>query len=221
MASPIELIGNHLINQLAQLNAHVRGMGDSADRAINGFYMEVKRATRAFDESRGLRYRPATIQLSTNIVGAGSASSGSADFRVAQNEDFVVHEVRGFVMQTALPSEPVVSANLGFEQAAGAIILSPLDRLIMKAQNCRVTILNKDSKVPITENEGISLASITPEANGLPMRFGPDLVPNFIIPHNTTIQAQFAIQSTNAIFNTAATYYGVALVGAYVSREFR
>lgn len=221
MASPIEIIGNHLINQLAQLNAHIRGMGDSALRDINGYYMEAKRAVRAFDEARGLRYRPASIQLSANIVGAGTAASGSADFRVAQNEDFLVHEVRGFVMQTDLASEIGVDPELAHVGNGAVDALSPHDRLIMKAQNCRVTILNKDTKVPITENEGISLASITPEAHGLPLRFGPDLVPAFIIPHNMTIQAQFALQADDAMFNTAACTYGVALVGAYISREFR
>jgi len=203
------------LNQgVAQLNAHVRQLADGAAQAINGFYLEGKRAIRAFDEQRGLRYRPATITLSANIVGAGTAVSGSADFRVAQNEDFFVQSMRGFVMMTDLPAEVAggVPATMG---------TTVQDRLIAKAQNCRFTLLNKDTKVPITENEGLSLASITPEANGEILRFSPDIVPGFIIPHNMTVQVQFALQDNDAFFNTAATIYGITLTGVYTSREFR
>lgn len=220
------------VNQnMQQMNANLRQMGDGVMQAANGFYIEAKRAVRAFDEQRGLRYRPATITLSSTIVGVGTASSGSADFRVAQNEDFLVQSMRGFIMLNALQSEPSLlqssTAFLGTElpNGAGAGVeawaMSPLDRMIAKAQNCRFTLLNKDTKVPITENEGLSLASITPECNGAIMVFSPDIVPGFIIPHNMTIQAQFSLQSANAFFNTASTSYGVSLTGVYVSREAR
>lgn len=199
---------------VAQLNANLRQLGDSAAQAISGFYLEGKRAVRAFDEQRGLRYRPATITLSSTIVGAGTAASGSADFRVAQNEDFFVQSLRGFVMLNDLASEPATFANLGGSTTAQ-------DRMIAKAQNCRFTLLNKDTKVPITENEGLSLASITPECNGAIMEFSPNIVPGFILPHNMTIQVQFALQSNNAFFNTASTSYGITLTGVYTSREFR
>lgn len=203
------------VNQnMQQLNANLRNMADGAASAINGFYLEGKRYLRAFDENRGLRYRAATITLSSTIVGAGTAASGAADFRIAQNEDFLVKSMRGFVMMNALESEPATIANLGSST-------NVLDRLAAKAQNCRFTLLNKDSKVPVTENEGLSLASITPEAGGQPLVFGPDIVPGFILPHNMTVQVQFALQSANAYFNTASTAYGITLTGLYVSREVR
>lgn len=207
--------GTSQLNQgMAQLNANLRQAGDGAAQAINGFYLEAKRYVRAFDEARGLRYRPAAISLSSTIVGAGTAASGSADFRVSQSEDFLVKSIRGFVVMNALQSEPATIANL-----SGSI--TALDRAIAKALNCRVTLLNKDSKVPYSENESIGLASITPEAGGQPMVFSPDIVPGFVLPHNTTVQAQFALQSANAYFNTASTTYGITLIGVYVSREIR
>lgn len=227
MSSPVPQVNplviiEKLASSMAQLNAHMRGMGDVAQQTVNGFYAEAKRYMRAFDEQRGLRYRPAIITLSDTIDGAGTANSGSNDFRVAQNEDFLCYEIRGFVQMTEMQDEPAVDSEIGTENTTGPVIaMSPRERMLMKAQNCSLTLINKDTKVPITENLTPSLASICAEAGGQPLRFGPDEVPGFIIPHNMTIQAQFALQSANAIFNTAATVYGVMLTGLYVSREVR
>lgn len=199
---------------IAQLNANLRNMGDSSDQAINGFYKEVKRAVASFDTQRGLRYRPATINVSVPVLGAGTATGGSADFRVADNEDFVATEMRAYIVMNDLTNEPASPAALG-------ATMTPLDRMIAKALNARVTLLNKDTKVPIMENEGISMANICPEAGGAAMIFGPRDVPGFIIPHNTTITVQVALQSINAFFNTASTNYGIALSGVYLSRDKR
>ena len=196
---------------MAQLNANLRQMGDGAMQAINGYYMEAKRFVRAFDEQRGLRYRPATITLSAQV--APGVLGGSADFRVAQNEDFLVMSVRGLI-GLDLVNEPAAPANLAGSNTA-------FDRMLAKAQNVRVAMMNKDTKVPIMENESISLATICPEVGGEVLVFGPNIVPAFIIPHNMTIQATFALQSNNAFFTTASTNYGITLTGAYISREVR
>jgi len=199
---------------MAQMNANLRQMGDGAASAINGYYIEAKRFLRSFDEQRGLRYRPSTITLSSTIVGAGTATSGSADFRVAQNEDFLVQSIRGFVLLNDQANEPAAPANL-----SGSTTVQ--DRIIAKAANVRVTLLNKDTKVPIFENEGLSLATFCPEAGGEVLVFQPNIVPGFIIPHNVTMQVQFALQSANAFFNTASTSYGITMTGLYMSREIR
>lgn len=212
MASAAE----QLANGIAQLNANMRNMGDQNDQAINGFYKEVRRAVASFDTQRGLRYRPATIDISIPVLGAGTATGGSADFRVADNEDFVVTDMRAFIVMNDLANEPAAPATLG----AGGV-MTPVDRLIAKALNTRITLLNKDTKVPIMENEGLSIASICPEAGGHAMKFGPEGVPGFIIPHNTTITVQVALQSVNAFFNSASTNYGLSLTGVYLSRERR
>lgn len=211
-----------LTQNLQELNARMREPTDVAGGIVNGFYREAKRFVRAFDENRGLRYRPASIVISKAITGAGTALSGSESFRIAQNEDFLVKEIRGFVQLNDLPSEPAVDTELGHENATGPVIsLSPMERMFMKAQNTRLVLTNKDSKVPYIENEGIALSSIVPEVGGRPLVFGPDDVPAFVLPHNTTIEAQFTLQSANAIFNTASTSYGVVLTGVYLSREQR
>jgi len=214
LGSALGAAAAQLNQNVAQLNSHMRAAVDGAAQAINGYYLEAKRYVRAFDENRGLRYRAATISLSATIVGAGTAASGSADFRIAQNEDFLVKSIRGFIVLNDLASEAATFANL-----AGST--SVVDRLAARAANCRVTLLNKDTKVPYTENEGIGLATLTPEAGGQPMVFQPDVVPGFILPHNMTVQAQFALQSANAFFNTASTSYGITLSGIYVTREVR
>ena len=221
MADPVAAITQVLaqISQnMAEVSAHLRNARDNAGQAINGFYVEGKRAVRAFDEQRGLRYRPAAITIAATLVpGAGVIASGQNDFRVAQNEDFLVKSVRGFVISNALQLDPGGGA---FANALTTTMV-PSEILLAKANNCRVTLLNKDSKVPITENESLPLSSITPEVGGEVMVFGPDGVPGYIIPHNTTIQAQFALQSVNLFFNTASTTYGITLSGLYVSREVR
>ncbi len=196
--------------KLDEMNAHLR---QSAGGGIAAFYFEAKRYMRAFDEQRGLRYRPSVITLSSDQT----AAAGSADFRVAQNEDFLVHSIRGFVSLPDLTSQAAV-AQLGGSLAGNT---SVADILLAKAQNCRLTLLNKDSKVPITENEGISLADISPMVGGESMRFQPDAVPGFIIPHNMTLQAQFNLQNTANVYSSVSTIYGVSLSGVYVSREVR
>ncbi len=201
----------------AQMNAHLRNMGDSVGEGISGFYREAKRYVRSFDEQRGLRYRPAAITLSAAITGAGVAVSGNDDFRVAQNEDFLCYGIQGFVVNNALQSD---IGGAAFTNPLSTT-LTPSQVIVAKANNCLLTLQNKDTKVPITENESFPLSSICPEANGSPLRFGPDSVPGFIIPHNMTIQALFALQSANAFFNTASTTYGVILSGLYMSREVR
>lgn len=203
---------------MSQMNAHLRNLGDTAGEAISGFYREAKRYTRAFDEGRGLRYRPAAITLSAAITGAGTAIAGNDDFRVAQNEDFLVLGIRGFVISNAAQLDP---GPVGFASTWAVTAASPQQILIAKANNCLLTLQNKDTKVPITENEAFPLSSICPEAGGAEMRFQPDVVPGFIIPHNSTLQALFALQSADAMFNTASTTYGVTLTGLYMSREVR
>ena len=220
MADPIVSLASILAQfsqNVQELSAHLRNAGDTAAQQVNGYYREAKRAVRAFDEQRGLRYRPAAISFSVALVGPGSANAGNESFRVAQNEDFLVQSVRGWVINNNLPADP------GGAALANPLTttLTPSEVLLAKANNCRVTLQNKDTKVPYTENESIPLSSIMPEVGGMPLVFGPDAVPGFLVPHNTTIQALFALQSTNLLFNTASTQYGVTLSGLYLSREVR
>jgi len=154
------------------------------------------------------------------IVGAGVANAGSADFRVASDEDFLVQEVRGFLVSNAQDDEPTVGGvgDGSFLAQTGTTLLTPSERAYMKAQNARVTILDKDTKVPYTENEGIGLASITPEVGGMPLKFSPDGVPGFIFLHNKVIRIEVALQSASLIFNTTSTSYGVSFIGCYIKR---
>ncbi len=220
MADPIVSLASILAQfsqNVQELSAHLRNAGDTAAQQVNGYYREAKRAVRAFDEQRGLRYRPAAISFSVALVGAGSANAGNESFRVAQNEDFLVQSVRGWVINNDLPTDPGGAALTN----PLTTTLTPSEVLLAKANNCRVTLQNKDTKVPYTENESIPLSSIMPEVGGMPLVFSPDAVPGFLVPHNTTIQALFALQSANLLFNTASTQYGVTLSGLYLSREVR
>lgn len=206
-----------LTQNLQELNARLREPMDVAGGVVNGFYREAKRFVKAFDENRGLRYRPASIVISKAVT-----STQAESYRIASNEDFLVREIRGFVIMNDLPGEPAVDSELGIENATGPVIsLSPSERLLAKAMNARLTLRNKDVQTLYTENEGIAFSSIVPEVGGRPLVFGPDDVPAFVLPHNTTIEASWTLQSANAMFTTGSTNYGVVLTGLYLSREVR
>ena len=206
-----------IAGSLQELNAHVRNAKDELGGQIYGYYREAKRFMNAFDQNRGLRYRAAAITLDCAIIGASAAVSGSDFFRVSQQEDFLVQSIRGFVILNALPTEV---GGAAFTNAL-TTTLTPQQQIIMKANNCRVTIQNKDNKVPVTEAKSLPLSSICPEAGGAIMKFQPDIVPGFIIPHNTTIEALFALQNAHLAYNTVSVQYGVILTGAYMRREIR
>lgn len=220
MANPIDNILAELAQNSRYVAAMLRQLGDGAQGAINGFYREARRYVQAFDENRGFRYRPATILLGDDILGAGTAASGSDSYRISANEDFLVQSIRGVVGLKDLTSEPQGATAYAIENATGpAYSVSPSERLRAKANNCFFQLRNKDTKVDIIENLTGPLSSICPEAGGEVMVFGPNVVPGFIIPHGVTMEATFALQSANAFFNTANTFYGVALTGLYLSRE--
>ena len=188
--------------QLAQLNAHIRSGAGGAD-----FKRNVLAQVGQFSKRQGLSWRPAVIPLSKELAGA---ASGAADASMSADEFFVVQSVRGFVTMNNITAETLAIGNL-------TPAVSVADRLTLKAQNCSVILMNKETKMPIFEGDsGIPLSSITPEAGGLPLIFGPDDVAQFIIPANFKMQAQFALASAAAPYNTAVTY-GVMLVGAYVN----
>lgn len=202
-----------VLQQLAQFNAHFRnlvkeGVGNSSD-----FYNEARRTVDVFLEKKYLRWRPSAITISKNITGAGTAAAGSNDFRISPDEDFIVFALRGFVGLNDLASEPVSAV------AGQPTTFVAKDRAFMKAVNCRATILDKDTKVPYTESEGILLSSICPELGGRELKFMTDKVPGIILPANKVVQVQFALQSANAMFNTASTDYGIVLQGAYLNRN--
>lgn len=202
-----------LQQQMAQMNAHMRNQNPGGMEAINSFYAESRRFVKAFDEQRGLRYRPSSIQLAATIVGAGTANNGANDFRVSMNEDFIVHSIRTYINLNSIPTEP---NGAGF---AVPVTMTPMEIAKAKALNCNMLLLNKDTKVPIFENANLSFASLCPEVGGHAMTFSPDIVPGFIIPHNVTMQVQFNLASANAFFNTASTTYGIAMYGVYLSRD--
>jgi hypothetical protein len=212
-------LGESLNANMAQMNAHLRQMGDGLMQAGNGFYQEVRRFVRAFDEQRGLRYRPATISLSVNIPtiaapGAQTRLAGAADFRVAQNEDFIVQSVRTFIVQKDL-----AAARAPTNAALGAT-LSPKARAEMKAFAARYAIINKDTKVPVMENENLGFATTTPEVGGESLTFSPDIVPGFIIPHNMTVQFLLYLQdNSDPAITCDSTDYCVTMSGVYVSRD--
>jgi len=201
-----------LASKIAEITAYVRG--SSGGNVMNDFLRDTYKQFASFGQRKGLFYRPAVISMAANITGAGVATAANAEFRISAEEDFIVQSVRGFIVLKDQANEPVLITTA---LAAYGATMTPADRAKAKALNCLVTLVNKDTKVPVMENQGIVLSTICPDLGGLPLFFSPDIVPSFLLPRNYTVQAQFALQSANYMFNTASTDYGIALVGAYVN----
>lgn len=195
---------------LQQLNAHLRNAGDASAAQIQGFYREVRRSIKSFDENRGLQLRPAIVTLSAAITTSTASQTNNDDFRVSTNEDFVVYEVRGLLHVNSWIAETLSIVGIGNP--------TTLDRAYMKASQCLINIKNKDTRVDITEHANIPLSSIMVEFGGSPLRFGGETRPAWIIPHNTTVQMTATLQSSDTTLIGASTNYGVMISGVYLSR---
>jgi len=207
----VPTIQQHM-QQFDRLNAHVKAVAERASRGGVSFWEAIQTSLIAFDQKKGLPFRSAAIMLSDSPA----AGTGGDTYRVSPSEDFIVDELFGSIVMESLPTEPAVAAALGTN-------IGVQDRIYGKAANARVKLYNKDTKVPYFESEanaGIPLSTICPAAGGKPMTFKRGDTPTFIVPANTTLALDISLASTNAMFTTAATEYGIVLVGAYVNRRY-
>jgi hypothetical protein len=219
-----QVVGGVIGRQMAavdRLNAHMKEIADRVSRGPVSFWEGLTSSIVAFEQKKGFPFRPAVITLEASIVGAGSAASGSDSYRISPTEDFVVDEVYTTIVMEALASEPAVAVPLANDGVGTS--LGVQDRIVAKASNCMVKLINSDTKTPFTESDselGVAFGALCPQANGRPMVFKRGETPTWIIPGNTTLKADFTLSSANAMFNTASTKYGISLVGAYVNRKY-
>lgn len=212
-----------IFNFLKDYGLSVREIKDSllaiADRTKRGpisFWEAIQTSLVAFEARKGLPFRSAIILLSDSISGAGSANSGEDDYRISPSEDFVVDEVFTTLVLEAQESQiATITAN--------GTNLVPSERLLHLASNARFKLFNKDTKTPLIESDadaGLPFGACCANTGARSLRYGVGDTPTFIIPANTTLGAEFSLASAAAVFNTAATEYGVALKGAYVNRKY-
>lgn len=202
-----------VLNALREIASALRKSGDSAAQELHGFYREARRMIWAWDNRQGLGMRAASITLAVNVDAAAEAG-GSDEILIGSDEDFVVYEVRGYLSFNAWTSETALDATLGTN-------VSPRDRAYVKAANCKINLKVKDTKIPITDGEtydNLVLASILPEVGGLPLRFGGENRPSWVVPHGQQIQMTATLSITTAALVGGSSDYGVTLAGVYMTR---
>ena len=199
-----------LKQQLAQLNAHLRNINDSAGQTIHGFYKEVRRMLKAFDSHKMLGVRPASIPLHRNIT---SGSGGTDSMKIGSDVDFIVHEVRGYLSFNNWDGE----SDLAVDGLAGGWP-GPRDRAYLKASNCKLKLKNKDNKLDIFEEEDLVLSEILCSVGGHPLKYGGETRPAWVIPNGTTIEMTATLQDTAAVLIGASSDYGVIISGVYMPK---
>ena len=203
-----------IAQNLGQLNARMREAGDGATETIHGFYREARRLVRAFDDRKGFGLRPISVSLTVNIVN-GTISAANT-YKVPDNEDFLVSEMRGYLAFDDWSAEVVGDTFLDNSNNGN---ISPRDRAYIKSSNCKISLTNNDSKLPITDGTtDLVLSSILGELGAQPMRYGGEGRPALIVPHGQTLKMLATLAKSAAKYAGATTDYGVILSGVMLSR---
>ena len=181
--------------------------------SVHAFYQEVKRIVGAIDTGVGLRIRPAAVTIAVAINTGTSGGSASDDFRVPEDEDFVIEEIRGHLSFNNWDGETLTITGLGQP--------TPTDRIAIKAYNARILLENIDSKRKLFDENDISLGDILAASGGQPIRGGSGLRPAFVIAHGQTLRMTATLRDTASALVGGESNYGVTLVGVFLSRATR
>lgn len=153
-------------------------------------------------------YRRVEITLAVIQTAAGT---DKVTYKVPQNYKLMIEGCRGHLAMTAIASEVLNIGNLTSN-------LSIMDRIAMKAMNCRLQLTNNDMQLPFFENaggssQGLSLASILETANG--RAFDWKKAPAVVLGGQTIQLDSTLIQSNDYVLG-GRTEYGVVLTGLLV-----
>ena len=150
---------------------------------------------------------------------ASTATTGTAaEFKVPDNEDFLIYEVRGYLAFDDWGSE--VTAFAGILDNSNNGNISPRERAYIKASNCKISLINKDSKLPIIDEASgaLVLSSILAELGAPPLMYGGPTRPAFIVPHGQVMKMTATLAKGLATIAGATTDYGITLTGVMLSR---
>lgn len=162
-----------------------------------------------------------TTLASTGVPGAAVLPAPGIDtYRAPGDYSLIVGEVRAHI---AINSPSTEAYSTGFLS-----VPSYQDRVIAKAMNARVTLVNADrdnlklietdinnSASPIGISASLALSTLLPMAGGCPMRLisDTDVMP-FLVGANERLRLQ--VQLNDAETGLGETEYGLVLMGAFV-----
>ena len=168
---------------------------------------------------------PTVLHLRTTLASPNATtlpSPGIDTYRTPGDYALVVGEVRAHIAINVLSAETTV-AKTGLLR-----VNSIQDRVIAKAMNARVTLVNADrdnlklietdisnSANPLGVSASLALSSLMPEAGGSPLNLiGDGDVMPFLVPANERLRLQ--VQLNDAMTGMVETEYGLVLMGAFV-----
>lgn len=200
-----------LINQ--RIRAAVAQASDPASaslRQLTAYLAEVLRQARSKEGHSGYKIEGVAIGMMDAL---GSADlTGDDSYVVPSGWNFELAEIRGYLglNSTSQSGEAAVAATLGTN-------LMPSERRLLSAQNCRVGLAIDNFTIKLIENENLALSDLIAPW-GEPIRFGlPGGLPRKVIPGQSTIKLELALQDPTAAYAGVSKNYGVILVGALVS----
>ena len=133
------------------------------------------------------------------------ASPGTDTYTVPSDQDLVIFQIHGAVQFDALNSENTALLTW--------LNLDPSERVLVKSQNCNVTLENLDRRLQTFDNKSLPLSAITPPF-GVPLYFPPQ-VP-MIAPHKHRLKATFQLRDSTASILGALSDYSIILTGALI-----
>lgn len=168
---------------------------------------------------------PTVLHLRTTLSsspGPVVPSPGIDIYRTPGDYALVVGEVRAHIALNSI-SQEYTTDKTGLLRINGM-----RDRVIAKAMNARVTLVNADrdnlklietditsSANPLGISGSLALSSLMPEAGGSPMRLiaDGDVMP-FLVPANERLR--MTVTLNDAMTGLGETEYGLVLMGAFV-----
>ncbi len=146
----------------------------------------------------------ATSVLLQKRLGAAT-TSGSDEYRVPADRDFVCFQIQTTWKPTLLATEPVVNAVMRAQ--------SFRDLEMTRLANCLVGVQNKDRNLKFFDARDMPMNSM----HETPLYF-PAMAP-LLVPATHTIKADFTLQDLTASVVGNDSDYGIALVGVLIPKR--
>jgi hypothetical protein len=137
-----------------------------------------------------------------------TATTGTDTYKVPDTHRLAITSIRGHLAMLNQTAEAALAIPFALFTEQG--------KMITKANNCRIRLLNLDTKTRITDgrlDETISLASILPLAGGAPLNY--DSMPHVVLGGQTLRMDATLVDNAVTVLG-ANTEYGVQLSGYLV-----
>lgn len=148
-------------------------------------------------------FEQAAITMRTRLT--TSTTSGTQTFRVRSTHVLLIKSIRGHLAFNAVTGETLAITGVGNPGV--------LERMQIKAMNCRMTLENQDRTIPLfAGGQDLPLSQILTNLGGKPLEFDP---PHIVLPGQTLSLATTLQDTTGAIVG-GSTDYGVQVDGYWL-----